>query len=383
MKPLFIIVIFLIFVSCHSNRAGKNDASENAHYVTKLKAADKKLTFQLNSWLVNRSVCLQPYTSPDSSNYLFYLSGYTHQLCVFNIDSEKLVNIIKLQPRGPNGVGDANGFEVLSYDSICVTSNFQRRLFIINQEGKRTSTIDYSKYQQDQMVYAPNSRSLENMRMGFKDSKLYIPFYPGFDETNYKSIAPEKVRMVAELDTAAKTARMVDIGLPKDFWTSKFYPPFFGFFIEKDRFYLNFMYYDDVFVSDDAKTWKSYPAKSKYVDVRNGKFKFRQGLNPHYSKLVADPYRDVFYRFAVQEHGVTEERSYRDLLQYPPDFSIMILDKDMNVIGETLFPTDVYDMNGYFITKDGLYLSLSNPYNPNYNVDLLEFQLFKLEKEKV
>ncbi len=54
----------------------------------------------------------------------------------------------------------------------------------------------------------------------------------------------------------------------------------------------------------------------------------------------------------------------------------------MNIIGETLFPADVYDMHGYFIDKDGLYLSRSTPFNPEYDVDKLEFQLINLVKNE-
>jgi len=70
-----------------------------------------------------------------------------------------------------------------------------------------------------------------------------------------------------------------------------------------------------------------------------------------------------------------------DLIQYPQKFSIIILDKDLNIIGETLFPADMYDMHGYFINKDGLYLSCSNPFNLEYDVDKLEFQLINLVRK--
>jgi hypothetical protein len=49
------------------------------------------LSFDLNNRIVNRSICIIPYTAPDSSEYLFYLNGQGNDICVFSIDSAKLV----------------------------------------------------------------------------------------------------------------------------------------------------------------------------------------------------------------------------------------------------------------------------------------------------
>ena len=142
------------------------------------------------------------------------------------------------------------------------------------------------------------------------------------------------------------------------------------------------MYDDRISVSADSKNWKYYQAKSKYIDVRKGRSEFGKKVNAHYARLVANPNRNEFYRFVVHEPQRDKNRTFLDMLRYPSDFSIIILDKDLHIIGETVFPSDIFDMHGYFFTKDGLYLSLSNPFNPDYNVDLLEFRLFRLTKNE-
>ncbi len=353
-------------------------------YKTDLIPGTKRLTFDLNNRIVNRSICIIPYTAPDSSEYLFYLNGQGNDICIFSIDSAKLVKTIQLLPEGPNGVGSlVRGFEVIDLDHMYITSAFIRRLFTVNSDAKVVSTIDYLKFKQDYLIYAGVSETFANMRLGFKDGKIYMPFYPGYDEGNYKSVRPEEIRFIAEINPKKEEAGVLDIGFPPDYWDTNFYPTFFGFFIHKNNFYIHYLCDDRIVVSNDSKNWKTYMISSKYTDVKKVVRK-QDGwcINPNYFCFVPDPYRNVFYRFVVHQQDHIKDRTHLELIQYPQKFSIIILDKDMNIIGETLFPTDIYDMHGYFINKDGLYLSRSNPFNPEYNVDKLEFQLIHLVRNE-
>lgn len=105
--------------------------------------------------------------------------------------------------------------------------------------------------------------------------------------------------------------------------------------------------------------------------------------NPNYGNLIYDKYRNVYYRIAYPkteiEKGVRglELRSYGRKL-----FSIIILDKNFNIIGETLFPKYTYNSNLVFIHKDGLYISDSHYLNPEFSDDVLSFKCFKLTKNR-
>lgn len=63
-------------------------------------------------------------------------------------------------------------------------------------------------------------------------------------------------------------------------------------------------------------------------------------------------------------------------------FSIIILDKDLNIIGETLFPENTYASNHFFIRRDGLYISTNFVKNINCTDDKLCFRRFELVREK-
>ena len=63
-------------------------------------------------------------------------------------------------------------------------------------------------------------------------------------------------------------------------------------------------------------------------------------------------------------------------------FSIIVLDKDFKVIGETLFPAYIYNSNVVFVHKDGLYISVSHHKNPDFDENWLRFQRIELVKNK-
>lgn len=60
------------------------------------------------------------------------------------------------------------------------------------------------------------------------------------------------------------------------------------------------------------------------------------------------------------------------------NLSIMVLDKDFNVLGETMFPDYTYNSKLMIIREDGLYISDSHYMNPDFNDDVLSFKKFDL-----
>ena len=104
-----------------------------------------------------------------------------------------------------------------------------------------------------------------------------------------------------------------------------------------------------------------------------------------YGNLLYDKYRNVYYRVAFPQTDVPhdlKDREYMDLLVYGrKTFSILVLDKNLDIIGETQFPDYTYNPMMMFVHKDGLYISASHPFNEDYSDDWLYFQCFELVKE--
>ena len=94
-----------------------------------------------------------------------------------------------------------------------------------------------------------------------------------------------------------------------------------------------------------------------------------------------DKYRDVYYRIAEFPY---EFKSNESPFDDPKgrEFSIIIFDKDFNIIGETKFPGNKYLYKMSFVGRDGLYISENNLANPDFDEDKLVFACFKLEDIK-
>ena len=100
-----------------------------------------------------------------------------------------------------------------------------------------------------------------------------------------------------------------------------------------------------------------------------------------YHNFMYDKYRNVYYRIAELPYEFKQNESPFDDPR-GREFSIIIFDKDFNIIGETKFPGNKYFYKMSFVGRDGLYISENNLANPEFDEDKLVFACFKLEDLK-
>ena len=104
--------------------------------------------------------------------------------------------------------------------------------------------------------------------------------------------------------------------------------------------------------------------------------------NPRYKSLIYDPWREVFYRLfypGIELSYDKEENDYNSIIESPRNFSVIILNKDLEVIGETEMPQNTYDPNTQFVNEDGLHFGLSAK-NPDFDPNYLKFARFTVEE---
>ena len=103
---------------------------------------------------------------------------------------------------------------------------------------------------------------------------------------------------------------------------------------------------------------------------------------PSYGNIMYDKYRKVYYRFVYLKSELKPNEDSRKILHNgKKEFSIMMLDENLNVLGETRFPAFTYVPHICFINKDGLYLSTSHFKREDYSDDVLRFQRIELVKK--
>ena len=156
---------------------------------------------------------------------------------------------------------------------------------------------------------------------------------------------------------------------------------------QQKRLVCSFRGYDSLMVTDDLHHMKWVDGKSRYLESRRPYVP--ESGNPEqsftklkemggYLHLMYDKYRNVYYRFVEHPCKLGFGEYYMDEPK-AREFSIIIFDKDLNIIGETKFPGNKYFNKMSFIGRDGLYISENNWANPDFDKHKLVFACFKLE----
>lgn len=104
---------------------------------------------------------------------------------------------------------------------------------------------------------------------------------------------------------------------------------------------------------------------------------------PFYGDVVYDRFREVYYRIAYPREDLELTESFVDLWQSGRSrFSVIVLDKDFQIIGETMLPANRYRSDLYYVASDGFYISDSHYKSPDYDEDSLGFRRFVVDKIK-
>ncbi|WP_143155974.1 hypothetical protein [Cyclobacterium lianum] len=89
-------------------------------------------------------------------------------------------------------------------------------------------------------------------------------------------------------------------------------------------------------------------------------------------------YRLFFPGFEMDQLG--EDLNYRDLIISRPYLGVMVLDSDLNIIGEHVFDKfQIYTLSNRFVGKKGLYLSMNNIFDPDYDEEMFRYLIFTPE----
>lgn len=148
---------------------------------------------------------------------------------------------------------------------------------------------------------------------------------------------------------------------------------------------------DSIFVATQGKAEISLIDCKGNVKDRYKYDKTEDGHFLHYGAISSYRYKPIIFHEnkmyilpTGNRWGAELEKGINglDLLEYGHrNFSIIILNEDFEIIGETLFPDYTYNSRLMFVREDGLYISTSHFMNPNYSDDILSFQRVDLSRE--
>lgn len=388
MKLLYGIGIALIIISCGGKKTDVNNQSIQYDY--ELTSKEKIKSFELDNDTYYNAFYLYVFKDSLGQEYLSFLNYRTNQILFYDFSSCQLLFKTELAHEGPHGVSRISGYYIKDWNNIYISSYGISGLIRIDTAGLVCQKIPYGKTNEGYEIvpsYDPSSRPY--IPPIFIDSKIYIT-----------------QKAVDRLYTATQTPISVVIDtLNKSFIQCPF---FYGDILTKD--YLNksgdtrfsrdydgehfiYSFYTDEHIyvtSIDHKQVRKIKVKSKYIHkIKNEIIPGNSDPNlvvkntlerAQYGDLIYDKYRNVYYRFAYPQTELDFDNYLQRTFFGRKRFSVIILDKKFNIIGETLFPESIYNSYVFFIHSDGLYISRDYQINYDQSDDKLNFQLFDLRK---
>lgn len=371
--------VCLFLVSC---KQGKENASDDY----RLEATGDVKEFVLDSDVRYNLFYAWLFKEKTGKSYFSFLNYRTNQIYFYDWQTGQLVKKLTLHAEGPDGVVQVSGCYVQDFDHIYVSTYAYSGLIRVDTLAHIVQKIPYGKTEKGYDVlpsYTPSSHPyLPPLFMG---DETYI------SQSGVERFCPlEKTPLTVAVDTVRRVCRellptySVLTGEEKTANDLRFSR------IATDRgmAYSFYVKEDLVIAPDNAEEVRLVKAKSRYITSPTGEHKETErgpqlGLElARYGDMIYDPYREVYYRFAYPKTTLDSHIQWWGKSVYGrKKFSIILLDKDFRIIGETLFPEGIYNSYVFLVAEEGLYISRDYQMLTGNSEDTITFERFELKKQ--
>lgn len=381
MRILFLLLLLCSFLSCTNKRSSES-------YIYNLKGSETIKSFTLDSDVKYNAFYLYTFSDDAGKEYLSFLNYRTNQILFYDLKTCEFLFKLNLDAEGPNGVVQPTGFYVKDFNNIYVSSYAYPGLIKVDTTCRIVQKIPYKNTSKGYKVlpsYTPASHPYIAPVM--IDEKIYITQNA---LENFHPITNTPLNIA--IDTIRKSCEEVPLtyGILTEEELQAKDTRFSRIFNGKEFVYSFYTSHDIVVASADHSEVKRINVKSKYIDSPTAEQE-RSERGPQlnlelarYGDLIYDPYREVYYRFAYPKTTLEDNvRWWGKAVYGRKKFSVMILDKDFKIVGETLFPEAIYNSYVFFVHKDGLYISRDYQQIYGQSEDYMTFELFNLVKGEI
>jgi hypothetical protein len=366
--PLFIIFNFLLYIGC-------NKTYQSVNTISQLELSNS-LDFGLDSSVTayNRGVQVFPESNPQS---LLLFHAYGKYISIYDLETRELLNEIHFEFEGPKSVPRSINYAyVHNFDSIFLFDPLPQKIYLLDSAGNNIDKFDISLGDMH-YIFADGKHPAY-----FNEGTLYLPTYPSPMEN-----ATSSDYGMIEFDINRKafgTQYNLSEKYDEGFWDKHSYRQAIPIFNEVNKnIIMSFPNDEYIYVTDaqgnktqhfagssEMKTLKPLADEIYNDDERTFRMQAKQGF---YSGFKYDRWRKVYYRFA---YNPTDKFADRSTLG--KNASIIILNKDFEIVGESPINAKKYSFGINFINKDGLYFFNNHNYEKEDDSQF-SFDLFKLK----
>jgi hypothetical protein len=378
-------LLLLTSISC-TNQAKKSVESKNK--VTLIPSGQiLKMPIDNNTTL--DCIAMFYHRDNDAENeYLTYLNSYKNEIQFYDLKLQELASRVTIATEGPNKIGKVSGFKVVNQDSIYITMGYS--MFLVNHNGQIIKKSNFKDMMSGVLPTPYFSTSRIYCPLVIRNEELYIAenliFNKSYLPQNAKKYTPNsKICLVVRKNGKCDYLPMEHpLASEESLSTVHFSREF-----DENNFIYSFFADPHIYVTIDHINVEKYHASSKYIGkIKHIRYKTMPSIekvnrdfvtNGYYHNITYDPYRELYYRFVKLPDNYANGDDLMKLVKYPQNFSIIVLNKNFQVIGETKLPSKTFVFTDFFVAEKGLYISINHIDNPNLDIDHLQFELIKVQ----
>ena len=384
-----ILILIAVLISC-----GSRSKLNESKVTSLLELTNDSLVFHLDDSTHVLAKTLYQFTDDRGNEYFTFQNGEANEILIFDMKSGQLLKKIRIDYEGANGVTRFIGYYINSLDEIYLSRPDKCEIILIDGNGNIKKKYNYESTDDGQMLIPGFFSTIIYTPLVFIEELMYIPqdLNPMLSDKML-----ERSSVTITIDTLTNGVKNLPMRFPpivsvEDVKNHKTVGNEFSYSrcFNGRQFVYSFFYDEDIYITNpEHDSIFTRKAKSKYIDkvsplgyqpdnlIQSNKIKCEV---PMYRNLIYDEYREVYYRLVYPQTEMEKNEDYYEVFQFGRKaFSIIILNKDFEIIGETLFPEYTYVSGMMFVRKDGLYISDSHYKNPSFNENVLSFRRFELK----
>ncbi|WP_373523934.1 DUF4221 family protein [Aquiflexum sp.] len=382
MKSLIsFFIIFILLFSCNPNT--RNDfviIEKRPSYDFDL-VQKEVLYFPLDSVSKFDLRSLHIFEDLSQNKYFVYLNSDRNRIYFYDFENRDIQSIIEIDRDGPSGISSKiQGLHVISMDSIYVVDEYN--IYLINQEGE---ILDRDKFNgSNDFSFTLESGTKKNIVHHI--GHMYLAISSELNPDLLESFQL-KNQVLLDFDLASKKYS-THFEFP-EIYSRRVFPInyadiYFTYNPKQDFFAFSFPADDSVHIKDLNGKEKAVFAGSKFaIEIRDlSEVEYFEDLmvytkhyltNISYGPIYWDPHKEVYYRIVEQPISGQHFNSKN----WFKKCSIIILDEDFNIIGETSFDDNVNKLG--IVDDSGFLIPIRCPDDTD---DYLCLGVYKLEKVK-
>lgn len=381
-KSIITILSLLFFISC-TNRVD----DMKCHLVV----TEDSLVFSVPSDASLFIKSMQVFVDKEQKRYFSYLNNELPKIYFYDLETEERIKTIHLENEGPDGIGrKAGGFYVADWNRIYVPDVYLSQISVVDSTGHKLNALEFEALASD-YPFIPTNSLIASPLMEL-DGKLYASQKPN-PRLGNKAGQRSTTEMIVQQDSYE--ANPFAFHYPSS--VLKNYTPgqsSLGLAWRMSRCFngselvYSFGLDENVYVvSLDGNEVAKHQVESRFIKTLESPKTpddFMLGIQtlcetPFYGNIYYDKYRRLYYRVAYPKEDYDKEENFMDLWQFGRgNFSIIVLNEDFEVLGETFFPAYDYRSDLVLILEDGVYLSTSHYKNSSFDEDKLVFKRFEV-----